>query len=253
MTVQPGDPAPTFRLLLVPGVNPDRWLRVWAERVPDVPLALVHAEPHEQLAALHDGRADAGLVRTPVDRADLHLVELWTERTVVVVPRDHVLTVVEEVDPADLADETLLLPADDLVRWADAPGTPARGPAPATTRDAVDLVEAGVGVLLLPQSLARLHHRPELTYRPVTGAPATGVGLAWLREHDGELVQELVGIVRGRTAGSSRGRDEAPGRGAGSGVEPAGRTGRGGASTRARTDGRGTKASRPRPGHRSGR
>lgn len=242
-----------FRLLLVPGVNPDRWLRVWGERVPDLPLVLVHAEPHEQLAALRDGRADAGLVRTPVDRTGLHLVELWTERTVVVVPRDHVLTVVDEVDPADLADETRLLPEDDLIGWADAPGTTAHGAAPATTREAVDLVEAGVGVLLLPQSLARLHHRPELTYRPVAGAPSTGVGLAWTVERDGELVQELVGIVRGRTAGSSRGRDEPAGRATGGGAEPGGRTRRAGASTPARTDGRGGKASRPRPGHRSGR
>ncbi|GAA3799494.1 LysR family substrate-binding domain-containing protein [Cellulomonas soli] len=232
-------PPSSFRLLLVPGVNPDRWLRVWAERLPDVPVELVHVEPRDQLAGLHEHRADAGLVRLPIDRTGLQVVELWTEQTVVVVPRDHLLTVVEEVDPADLADETLLVPDDDLVGWSDAPGRRALGPAPATTRDAVDLVQAGTGVLLVPQSVARLHHRAELTYRPVTGAPTTGVGLAWLVEQDDELVQELVGIVRGRTAGSSRGRGET--------VRSSG------ASTRARPDAQRHKDSRPRRGHRSGR
>ncbi|WP_448630519.1 LysR substrate-binding domain-containing protein [Cellulomonas soli] len=148
---QPASSTPSsFRLLLVPGVNPDRWLRVWAERLPDHPVELVHAAPRDQLAVLHDGRADAGLVRLPTDRTGLQVVELWTERTVVVVPRDHVLTVVEEVDPADLADETLLVPADDLIGWADAPGDRFAGDPPATTADALDLVAAGIGALLLP-------------------------------------------------------------------------------------------------------
>ncbi|MGN8244640.1 LysR family substrate-binding domain-containing protein [Cellulomonas soli] len=242
---QPASTLPSsFRLLLVPGVNPDRWLRVWAERLPDHPVELVHAEPRDQLAVLHEGRADAGLVRLPTDRTGLQVVELWTERTVVVVPDDHVLTVVEEVDPADLADETLLVPADDLIGWSDAPGRPFAGEAPATTADALDLVAAGTGVLLLPQSLARLHHRKDLTYRPVRDAPQTSVGLAWLRWQDDDLVQELVGIVRGRTAGSSRGRGEQPP--ARSTAQPP-RT-----VTRSRGSGERSKASRPRRGHRSG-
>ena len=32
---------------------------------------------------------------------------------------------------------------------------------------------AGVGLLVVPQSLARLHHRRDLTYVPLAGAPAS--------------------------------------------------------------------------------
>jgi len=190
----------------VPGTNPDRWLRVWRERLPDVPLDLLHAPAADAEAALRAGRADAAVVRLPVDRDGLSVVPLYTEDPVVVVPRDHLLTVVDEVAPDDLADETLVVPADDVLGWSDAPGGRLAGPAPATTADAVDLVAAGVGVLVTPHSLARLHHRGDLTTRPVPAAPGSPVALAWLTTAEEDLHQELVGIVRGRTAASSRGR-----------------------------------------------
>ncbi len=77
---------------------------------------------------------------------------------------------------------------------------------PATTADAVELVAAGIGVLLVPQSLARLHHRRDLTYRTVTDVPSSTIALVWPAGTTSELVEELIGIVRGRTANSSRGR-----------------------------------------------
>jgi hypothetical protein len=58
----------------------------------------------------------------------------------------------------------------------------------------------------VPQSLARLHHRRDLTYRPVVEAPQSQVALSWLQERTTDLVEEFIGIVRGRTVNSSRGR-----------------------------------------------
>ena len=88
--------------------------------------------------------------------------------------------------------------------------------APATTAEAIELVAAGVGLLVVPQSLARLHHRRDLTYRPLSDAPGSGVGLAWPDTENTELMEEFIGIVRGRTVNSTRTprRDEnpAPGR-----------------------------------------
>ena len=65
---------------------------------------------------------------------------------------------------------------------------------------------AGVGILVVPQSLARLHHRRDLTHRVVTDAPTSSVALAWMRDRYTDLVEEMIGIVRGRTANSTRGR-----------------------------------------------
>ncbi|MGQ4390193.1 LysR substrate-binding domain-containing protein, partial [Streptomyces sp. SAS_270] len=106
---------------------------------------------------------------------------------------------------ADLVDEVVLHPLDDVLVWERLPGRAARE-RPATTEDAVELVAAGVGVLLVPQSLARLYHRKDLTYRPVTDAPVGEVALAWPQEATTDLVEDFIGIVRGRTANSTRGR-----------------------------------------------
>lgn len=206
------DPAPParFRLLLVPGVVPASWVRTWRERVADVPLDLVQAAAADATRALVADEADAALLRLPVDRDVLSAIPLYEETTVVVLPKDHLLTALDEVSPADLADETLLTPADDVLGWADPPGEPSLLPTPATTEEAVALVASGVGLLVVPQSLARLHHRRDLTYRPLTGAPTSRAALAWLGTRDGDpLVEELIGIVRGRTVNSSRGRGRA--------------------------------------------
>lgn len=195
----------TFRLGMVPGVNPSRWVRVWEERLRDTPLTLVPVAAADAVAALHAGTIDASLLRLPVDRDGLDVIPLYTEATVVVVPKDHLFTAADEITAADLADETLVVPADDVLGWADAPGERFAGDV-ATTGDAVDLVAAGHAVLVVPHSVGRLHQRRRLVTRPVTDAPGSQVGLAWVTDRYDDLTEELIGIVRGRTAASSRGR-----------------------------------------------
>ncbi|MDT5012993.1 MAG: hypothetical protein QOH57_4610, partial [Mycobacterium sp.] len=80
---------------------------------------------------------------------------------------------------------------------------------PETTREATELVAAGTGALIVPQSLARLYHRKDLTYRPIADAPACPVVLAVPTGQQSALVEEFIGIVRGRKASSSRGQTEA--------------------------------------------
>ncbi|MFD5450997.1 LysR substrate-binding domain-containing protein [Streptomyces sp. NPDC003470] len=203
---------PSFRLAYVPGVTPDKWVRIWHERLPGVPLSLVQVTAAGAGGALLGGDADAGLVRLPVDRGVLSAIPLYTETTVVVVPKDHLVTAADELTLEDLADEIVLHPLDDVLGWDRPPGRPALE-RPATTADAVELVAAGIGVLVVPLSLARLHHRKDLTHRTVTDAPASGVALSWPEDAHTDLVEEFIGIVRGRTVNSTRGRRPAPAQG----------------------------------------
>ena len=68
----------------------------------------------------------------------------------------------------------------------------------------VELVAAGVGLALMPMSVARAHSRRDVVARPVADAPDTGIGLAWLRASEDPRLDTFIGIVRGRTANSSR-------------------------------------------------
>ncbi|MFD5426228.1 LysR family substrate-binding domain-containing protein [Streptomyces sp. NPDC127084] len=241
--------SPSFRLAYVPGVTPAKWVRIWNERLPDVPLHLVSTPAAEAVGVLREGGVDAGLVRLPVDRTVLSAIPLYTEQTVVVVPKDHIVAAVDEVAVDDLADEIVLHPLDDVLGWERLPGQPAME-RPATTADAVELVAAGIGVLVVPQSLARLHHRRDLTYRPLTGAPESSVVLSWPQDETTDLVEQFIGIVRGRTVNSTRGRpqtgEQAKAKGAGRAAgTPAGRSsGRSGGSGKSGSSGRSGNAAK---------
>jgi DNA-binding transcriptional LysR family regulator len=158
-------------------------------------------------AAVRAGAVDLALLRLPADTSGLAVIPLYEEVAAVVVPTDHVLSAADEITAADLDGEPLLLPLDDVVAWEGAPGTPVEH-RPETTADAIELVAAGVGALVVPQSLARLYHRKDLTYRPITDAPACVVALAFPEGPPSVLLEEFIGIVRGRKAGSSRGQPQ---------------------------------------------
>jgi DNA-binding transcriptional LysR family regulator len=194
---------PSFRLAIVPGTQPDKWVRTWRERLPDVPLILTTVDVRHQEEAFAAG-ADAALLRLPVDRDRFEAIPLYTETTVVVIAKDHLFAAAQHVSPTDLVGELVLVPLDDVL--GQVPDTGTGTERPATTAAAVELVAAGVGVLVVPQSLARLHHRRDLTFREVTDQPTSSVGLVWPRGATTDLVEEMIGIVRGRTANSSRGR-----------------------------------------------
>lgn len=197
--------AQSLTLGYVPGGTPAKWARIWAERHPDVPLQLCAVDAADAADAVRAGTVDVALLRPSADMSGLALIPLYEETTVAVVPTDHLLSAVDEITAADLDGEPTLLPLDDAVAWAGAPGTPVDH-RPETTKDAIELVAAGMGALIVPQSLARLYHRKDLTYRPIVDAPSCPVSLAFPEGPQPELVEEFIGIVRGRKPGSSRGQ-----------------------------------------------
>ena len=88
------------------------------------------------------------------------------------------------------------------------PGCARRDPQPAfappeTTGDAIATVAAGVGAVIVPMSLARLHQRRDAASVPLRDGPLSQVALAWRTDRTTPLVEAFVGIVRGRTANSS--------------------------------------------------
>jgi DNA-binding transcriptional LysR family regulator len=200
----------SFTLAYVPGVTPAKWARVWQDRLPETPLHLVQVTAAEAAGKVRSGEADAALLRLPGDREDLHAIPLYTETTVVVFPKDHEFAAAGELSLEDLKDHVLWQPLDDPLAWDSQPGQ-APVERPETTADAIELVAAGVGLLVVPQSLARLHHRKDLKYVPLTDAPQSRVAFSFpIRDENPELVEHMIGVVRGRTVNSSRGPAQEP-------------------------------------------
>lgn len=181
-----------LRVAFVPGVTPDKWARAWRERNPRIRLELQPIAEDAARVVLDDGTADLSLARLPVDLespSPLHCVRLYDEQPVVVAARDHWVAA-GEADQAIPADDL----TDDLLDLGADVGT----------EDAVGLVANGSGVLVLPMSVARLHHRKDVVQRPVEGPDPTTIALLWLREADSDVHQDFVGVVRGRRPSSSR-------------------------------------------------
>jgi LysR substrate binding domain len=203
-----------FHVAFVAGVSPDKWVRRWRDRTPDEPLDLELVPVEDQRAVLDEGRASMAFVRLPIDREGLHLIPLYVEVPVVVLPHEHELTLLDELTLDDLAEEQLVTNPDEVPGFA-AVSTVERLAWPEMgIKDAIEVVASGGAVAVLPMSLARLHHRKDVVTRPLLDGPESQVGLAWRRDDDDPRIERFVGIVRGRTEQSSRGDEpaEAPAR-----------------------------------------
>lgn len=170
-----------LRIGAVPGVTLTKWQRVWGERF-DVPLTTSDVPDDDQLTGLHHGSLDMCFVRLPIGRDGLHAIPLYEEQIVAWVSKEHAISAVEEVTLADLDDEQVVTEL---------------------TSTATDLVLGGA-VLVVPMSVARGASRRDLTYRPVVDADPSPVALAWRIDDENPLIEQFIGVVRGRTANSSR-------------------------------------------------
>ncbi|AMM19942.1 hypothetical protein AX769_06935 [Frondihabitans sp. PAMC 28766] len=186
----------SFRVGFVPGVTLTKWSRVWAERHPELALEAVTIGAQDPTAHLADDDLAVVFARLPVPAEGFHSIALYDEQPVVVLPKEHALAEFMSFTAADLEGE----PRFDLD--------------PALSHDEamqVETVASGAGIAIMPQSLARLYGRKGITVRPITDLPPTTIALVWPEGATTPEVDDFIGVVRGRTANSSRaGGDEAP-------------------------------------------
>ena len=172
----------------VPGVTPGKWERTWRDRRSPGHLELRAMTQDAALAALRDGAAHMALLRDQGADDDHHAIELYRELPVVVAPRGSLVAGLDAVDLRDLDGEHVL-PVDL---------------ASGTGEDAVELVAANVGVAIMPQSVARALSRKDVVARPLRDGADTAISLVWPIAGSHPNCDVFVGIVRGRTANSSR-------------------------------------------------
>lgn len=172
-----------LRVGFVPGVTLRKWRTIWDERFRRVTLEVSEVPPSEQRRVLDDGEADLCFVRLPIDTTGLHVIPLYEELAVAWSSKDHPIAAVESLTLDDLDGEVLLTDV---------------------TPDGLQQAAFADAVVVVPMSIARTHSRRDMIYRPITDAPPTRIGLAWRADDDNPWIDEFIGVVRGRTANSSR-------------------------------------------------
>lgn len=208
-------PAPV-RLGFARGIAPSKWANRWAQAVPGIPLELVplavsgRPDPREAPLDVVLERVAPG-TRPEGSTGDVptrHAVRLYAETIALVVPAEHELAEAASVDRDALDRVTLLGHPAHSELWPDAQPWADPAWAPKSVPAALELVATGLGGILLPHPLARhLTRKGTHAVVPLTGderLPGTEIWATWAVERDAGDVQQLVGIMRGRTARSDR-------------------------------------------------
>lgn len=151
-------------------------IRRFRAQMPELEVELVELTTIEQVAALKEGRIDAGLGRVRIDDPMVRREVLYEEPLVVALPATHNLAAQESVRLRDLQREVLILyPAQPRPSYADQLLSLFRdtGCVPHTIREvreihtALGLVASEAGVAVVPLSMSHTK-RTDIIYKPVS-------------------------------------------------------------------------------------
>lgn len=192
------------------------WIRAFREAYPEVMLELRELPTGLQLPAIQAGELDVGFVREPPDTPGVALETVMREPLLLAVERSGAACEEPQEGPVDLAayaDAPFVLFPESI-----APGLHAQvmalcraaGFVPRVVQESrelyttVSLVEAGVGVTLVPASIRKMGWAG-VRYLPL--APPldahTRVDLAWRPDRVRPVVEAFLGLVRGELAGKA--------------------------------------------------
>ncbi|WP_127130239.1 LysR family transcriptional regulator [Georgenia sp. SYP-B2076] len=182
------------------------WARAAGKHLPDVDLILTEMVTREQVDALLAGDIDVGLGRG-IPRVDvLAARRVHAESLILAVPSDHPLTALGRIPLlADIGTHDVVTYAPSEARYlhelvvaafAGAGITPRYVQHVTQVNSVLSLVDAGVGVALVPASAAALR-LPGLTFLPVAGMPPNTVQAhcVWRRDNDNPALASLLQLV----------------------------------------------------------
>lgn len=198
---------PRFVVGFVPSIiyaRLPRIIRGFREAAPGVDLSLVEMMSLEQIAALKEGRIDAGFGRVRFDDPALRREVLREERLIVAVPLGHRLLAGERpIALRDLADEPLIIyPREPRPSYADQVLSlfRDRGLEPGAIQEvrelqtAIGLVASYAGVCIVPASVRRLE-RGDVVYRELAEYATSPIILSHRRGDESDHLRTLLNVV----------------------------------------------------------
>ena len=183
-----------------------RSIRLFTRTYPDIETALVEAGTAPLLEQMRDERLDAAFVRLGRhDPEGVSILAVSTEGMSVVVPEGHALGKTKTIALSALAGERMVLfprsagPSlhDEIIAACWQAGfEPAFGQEAPQFSSAINLVAAGMGVSLVPKSMARVHIQGVRYLSIPKGSPMIRLALATSVAGTTKVVDHFVASVR---------------------------------------------------------
>ena len=190
-----------FTVGFMPGLTVTGAVREFRSRVPSVDVRVMRTGWEEQVAVLHDGRADVSYLREPFSGEGIRTVFLHDEPRVVMLPTGHPLTDADLVTIGDLSSEVLLQDPAAVPEWS--PAAPARRALESPTQrqsrtveEKLELVAGGAGIAILPLSTALFYRRIDVEFRAVSDLAPTAVHIAWEANRTSEQIKAFVDVAQ---------------------------------------------------------
>jgi DNA-binding transcriptional LysR family regulator len=178
-------------------------------RVPKVELATVERSCVRLMNALRSGTIDVAVVPGGRTSPDQKSLPVWSERILILLPKDHPLAAQNVVQWTDLRNETLLLsqhdPADDieglLISKVVAPENRPRIERHEVSRGILkSLISIGLGISLVMESDVGANFAG-IVYRELqdgTGPSRMGFHVQWLDENENPALKRFLDLLAER-------------------------------------------------------
>jgi DNA-binding transcriptional LysR family regulator len=194
-----------FTVGFMPGLTVTDAVRAFQLSAPSVDVRVMRTGWEEQVAVLHDGRADVSYLREPFNSAGIQTVFLHEEPRVVMLPTGHPLISADQVTMEHLGSEVLLQDPAAVPEWSTTAPTQAalQGSAARKSRtveEKLELVAGGAGIAILPLSTARFYRRPDVTFCAVTDLAPTAVHIASEASRTSERITAFIDAARAAAA-----------------------------------------------------
>ena len=174
---------PTIGTYVIPAA-----MRGLAAAFPELRLYLREEQTAALLDKLEKGQLDLALIALPYETGQLETMALGEDRIVVALPEAHRLARAERIEQRELAGEELLLMEDGhCLRSHALEACRLAGPdrnevfQGTTLRTLLQMAAGGIGITLMPEMAVAAEITPGsgLVTRPLAGAPARTIALAW--------------------------------------------------------------------------
>ncbi|HVY57994.1 MAG TPA: LysR family transcriptional regulator [Xanthobacteraceae bacterium] len=179
-------------------------MRIAKQRYPDLSLSMSEMKSSEALSAVQNGEIDIAFARVDDHVSSLEVRPIVHDHLVLVLPADHRLTALNQVNLADLADEIFVLPPrrsspsyfDQITSACRAAGfSPQVHFEISSVVSQIAYVGCGVAVGMVPSRSMRFGGSDVVFRRLVETIKVVSIAAAWNPQRRKDLIPEIIAIA----------------------------------------------------------